>query len=134
MALINASRKQLAPRVASEDSPAYRAHPINRDSTANRLRAFSASMQPIVDDAIEQRIPGMLLIERLAYSAQGDNLPTLRLSIEECAELVTFIRASEPVAPRNWWKDPSDTPSQVCGFYNLLMILERNLEAAGERS
>jgi hypothetical protein len=110
------------------------------DGTANRLRAYLASMQPLRgsdgDDDIYQR--GRSLIERMAISSRGDQLPSIRLTARQCADVLHFIATSEPIEPRTWWKDPENAPSHVVGFGFVLWAIHDYLTktdaSADERS
>lgn len=107
------------------------------DATADRLRAYIASMRPLRgvdldDDDRYQR--GRALIERLAIAAGDTNTdPALRLTARDCADVLAFIAASEPLEPATWWDDPPEGPSQVAGFYLLVRGLEPSLRAIRQR-
>lgn len=121
---------------------AAKAHSRNRsaappagysDATADRIRAYVASMRPragvvYLDDEIEESIRrGHALVERLAQSASGEDLPTLPISLRDCADVIAFIESVDPIERRTWWSDPEHAPSHVCGFLLLLHALERSL-------
>jgi hypothetical protein len=103
------------------------------DATTDRLRAYLASVRPrggtvYLDAEIEQQPRrGRPLVERLAKSSSGADLPDLPLSAGECADILAFMASVEPVDPRTWWSDPSDAPSHVCGFAILLGALEQSM-------
>jgi hypothetical protein len=99
------------------------------DSTANRLRAYLASMRPLgdsnADDDAYQR--GRSLIERMAISSCEDHAPSIRLTAGQCADVLHFIRTSEPIEPRTWWQDPKNAPSHVVGFMFVLWTMQDSL-------
>src|ERR1700734_4066718 len=93
--------------------------------TADRLRAYAASVEPIdnVSDIVGYR-NGYLLLERLAASAGFEDSPKMKLPPEQAAEVLRFITLSAPISPRDWWKDPPDGPSHVVGFVFALDAVE----------
>ncbi|MGO9592984.1 MAG: hypothetical protein ACLQFF_12565 [Steroidobacteraceae bacterium] len=124
-------------RIASEDPPPYRAGPGYSDNTADAVRAYLASLQPVdgcdlTDD--KSYWNGRVLIERIALSAKGEDVPTLRLSVSECADVLRFIHCSQPVRRSAWWRDPPGKPSHLIGFIMVLQVLENSLRAVGRPS
>jgi hypothetical protein len=105
------------------------------DHTADRLLAFRASMRPI-DSAFDDDSyrNGYFLIERLAASAKGTDLPRLQLTAKQAADVLRFITLSEPVEHKDWWLDPKHAPSHVVGFGFALQAVECCLRAIGARS
>jgi hypothetical protein len=98
--------------------------------TAERLRAYAASLKPIDSvSGVEGYRNGNLLIERLAASAEGEDQPKMKLTPEQAADVLCFITFSTPISPRDWWKDPSDGPSHVVGFVFALEAVEECLRA-----
>jgi hypothetical protein len=103
----------------------------HNDHTDRRLRAFLASMRPLpgcadIEDGDEYQ-RGRSAIERLANNAQGDDYPTLRLSIREVADVLNYLGSSSPIDERDWWKDPDDAPSHSAGYKMLMDALEASL-------
>jgi hypothetical protein len=72
---------------------------------------------------------GRDLIENLAASAEGDASPVLRFTRSDCADVVSFLMFSEPVAKRDWWNDDSDEPSPVVGYHFVLGAVQDSLQA-----
>lgn len=104
------------------------------DDTAPRIRAYLASMRPLLGGGAadsEEYHRGRSLIERLALSARGEDAPILALSRSQCADVLHFIWRSEPIEPAGWWEDPEDAPSHVVGFDFVLQALESSLRARG---
>jgi hypothetical protein len=105
------------------------------DDTAPQIRAYLASVRPMVGIAdlyeSEPYQRGRSLIERVAISARGGDVPTLRLTAAQCADVVYFIHSSEPLEPSTWWSDPKDEPSHLVGFYIVLGTLEKSLRRKG---
>jgi hypothetical protein len=103
--------------------------------TADRLRAYAASVQPIDDVfGVQGYRNGYLLIERLAASSDSEDPPKLKLTPKQAADVLRFITLSAPISPRDWWKDPPNGPSHVVGFVFALDAIEECLRAIGERS
>jgi hypothetical protein len=65
----------------------------------------------------------------MAMSVSGDDLPSLRMSAEQVADVLHFIRDSEPLKPRGWWAEPEKGPSHIAGFVFVLDAVERNLRS-----
>lgn len=101
------------------------------DHTGRRLQAFLASMRPLDGnyDRNDGYYRGRSLIEHLALSAVGTENPTLPLTAIDCADILHFVCGSEPLEPKNWWKDPKHGPSHVCGFIFVLRAVEGHLRA-----
>jgi hypothetical protein len=107
------------------------------DDTAPRIRAYLASMRPLrgsegdihYEDSYQR---GRSLIERLALSAHDTDSPTLRLSAEQCADVLHFIANSEPLEPATWWRDPKEAPSHVVGFMIIVNALKDSLRSVGK--
>jgi hypothetical protein len=101
------------------------------DPGSGWIRAYLASVRPLRGCAdlpdSEEYQAGRSAIERLAISAHGQVSPT------ECADVVNFIRNSEPVKPRSWWNEPDDEPSHLVGLHVILEAVERSLRAKGGR-
>jgi hypothetical protein len=106
------------------------AQPYSPDDTAPRLLAYLASMRALRGADMsedEAYIRGRALIEAMAMSASGDEPPRVRMSAEQCADILHFIYHSEPRKPGGWWKDPAEGPSHVVGFVYVIDAVERNL-------
>lgn len=108
------------------------------DRTADRLRAYLASVRPlrgvagIAESDEYQR--GRALIESMALAAgRADEWPSLRLSVAQCADVLHFVYESEPVNARAWWSDPTEAPSHVCGYLMALGCVEGSLRRVGGR-
>jgi hypothetical protein len=108
------------------------------EETAQRIRAYLASVRPLRDSAdlpgSEPYQSGRSLIERLALSARGTEAPTLRLTAAQCADVVHFVRCSEPLERSTWWSDPKRGPSHWVGFIFVLEAVEESLRAKGGAS
>jgi hypothetical protein len=97
--------------------------------TERRIRAYLASVVPLneLDNGAER---GRALIEQIALSAQGDNHPPIRLSVDRCADVLDFVASVQPMEPRTWWEDPKGAPSPMVGFYLVLGTLVNSLRVA----
>jgi hypothetical protein len=98
------------------------------DHTGRRILAYLASVEPL--DAVANQpeyLRGRSLIEHLALSARGDGEPTLKLSAEDCADVLRFVHCSTPIEPRTWWFDPKGAPSQIVGYDMVMGCVEMNL-------
>ena len=129
------ARAQSAP--ATSDATAL--PPIGAsDQTADRIRAFLMSVRPLQGVADieggEKYQRGRALIERMALSAKEEEDPTIVLSPQHCADVLSFLRNIEPLAPRTWWEDPADAPSHVVGFVFVLRTLECSLRSKEAQS
>jgi hypothetical protein len=58
----------------------------------------------------------------------------LRLTPAQCADVVHFVRYSEPLESSNWWEDPEHAPSHWVGFVFVLKAVEESLRAKGGAS
>lgn len=125
----------------SLQKPAQAAAPTETgysDDTAPRIRSYLAHVRPLRGVAgvggSEPYQRGRSLIERLALSAHSTDDPTMRLSPLQCADVVHFVRHSEPVTPRAWWSEPADAPSHLVGLCFVLDAVETSLRDGGRRS
>ena len=114
--------------MATDQNTASHVHPNDRTDT--RIRAYLASIRPMRDviyqaDIEEANQRGRALIERLALSAEEGDLPSLRLTAEGAADVLSFIHCSEPVDPATWWA--YGEISHVCGFNDVLKAVEASL-------
>jgi hypothetical protein len=126
---------------SAKSTRAAQAHSRNRsagppsgysDATADRIRAYLASVQPrvgvVVSDPIDKQLQrGRDQVERLAQSASDTDAPALRLSASACADVLAFMESVDPIEPRTWWRDPGNAPSHICGYLILLSALERSV-------
>ena len=105
------------------------------DNTADRLQAYLDSVEPrdAAGDFKGYR-NGILQILRLAASAQGEDPLTLRLTDDQCADVLHFIAYSDPIRPKDWWTEPKDAPSHIVGFIFVLHALEDSLRATKVQS
>jgi hypothetical protein len=105
--------------------------PYCSDDTAPRIRAFLLSMRPlrgmgdVPDDDPYHR--GRRVIERMADTAPGLDMPKCRLSLQDCADVMGFLALSEPVKPGTWWRDPRGSPSHLVGFQIVMQTIEKAL-------
>ncbi len=89
------------------------------EHTDRRIRAYLASVRPErgsdlgANDEYER---GRAAIERLALSAHDTGDPTLQLSETQGADVLYFVRCSEPLEERTWWQDPKSGPSHLVGW------------------
>jgi hypothetical protein len=99
------------------------------DDTAPQILAFLVSMECLFDEGqvYEGFHRGRSLIERIAMSAKGTDSPRIRLSNEECADVLHFLAQVQPRDKRNWWIDPEDAPSPVTGLQFVLFALKESL-------
>jgi hypothetical protein len=106
------------------------------DDTDARIRAFLASMQCLFDEdeVYEGFHRGRSVIERIARSATGADDPKIRLSLNNCRDVLHFLAQVQPREPIGWWKDPEDAPSHVVGLQLVLFALKASLEAAHVRN
>lgn len=97
------------------------------DDTGPRIRAYLASMRPLRGVAditgMDAYQRGRSLIERMALLAVGTDLPRMKLTTAQCADVLAFLQYSEPVEPRTWWEDPKDAPSHLVGHYLIIDTL-----------
>lgn len=104
------------------------------DDTAPRIRAYLLSVRPrnclLEVSSLPSYQRGHSVIERIAATATGIGMPTVNLSARDCADVLSFINVSEPVAPRTWWYDPKESPSHLVGFCFVLQTLEAALRKA----
>ncbi len=102
------------------------------DDTGPRIQAYLAQLQPLrgidAGDTDEYR-NAISAISRLAASAAGTDSPTYQFTQEQAADVLLFMRLSEPVDPVTWWTDPKDAPSHVCGWELVLQAVEDALRA-----
>jgi hypothetical protein len=108
------------------------------ENTSDRIRAFLASMRLLQGSSVkEEPYDGRAAIERIAVQCQGKGSapPDVELNAKACADILAFLRSSEPAAHftrgatgalsrPNWWDDPADAPSHVCGLQEVLYALE----------
>ena len=106
------------------------------DRTRERIRAFIYSLRPLRGSdlaASDEYQDGRVLLERLADSAgESAHNPTLRFSIEQCAQVCDYLRTIEPFEPANWWVDPEDAPSRTCGFQFVVGAIAASLRQPGD--
>jgi hypothetical protein len=121
-------------RISSEDAPAYGARPAYSSDTADRVRAYLAHVEPrdAAADSSGYR-DGMLLIERIAASANGEDSPALKLTANQCADVLEFINYSDPISRKDWWNDTGVT-SHLVGLDIVLCTVTENLRASRRRS
>jgi hypothetical protein len=106
---------------------------IDSDHTGNRIRAYLASMQldpdvEFADDITAQCNRARSLMERLAISAPGEQHPTLKLSVTDCADILTYMSCSVPLNRHGWWDDKAAI-SHVCGYNFVLDAMADSLRA-----
>lgn len=101
------------------------------DHTDRRIRAYLASVRPLrgSSDEDDNYYRGRSLIERLALSAVDTGMPTLKLTVVDCANVLHFVHGSEPMEPWAWWKDPEHGPSHLCGFSLVIEAVEDSLRS-----
>ena len=109
------------------------------DKTADRIRAFLMSVRPLRDalPAADQQDAyqlGRVTIERMANASQGTDDPDIVVTLSEAADVLSFLSWIEPFEPSNWWADPENAPSHVCGLEFVLRTLERSLRSREARS
>src|SRR5580700_667583 len=96
------------------------------EDTRPRILAYLASMRPLrgLEGLPDEYFDiGRELVERIADSAVGDAEPTIRLTPEQCAEILRFMGRLEPIEPRTWWENPKDAPSHVVGYQMVLRAI-----------
>lgn len=108
------------------------------DDSGPRIRAYLASMRPMrgVADiySLETYQRGRSLIEAMALTATGEDMPAIRLSAADCADILAFVSYSEPVEPGSWWKDPKGSPSHLVGYYLIVQAVQAALRRRRVRS
>jgi hypothetical protein len=98
------------------------------DQTGRRILAYLASVEPLDAGAVLPAYhKGRSVIEHMALSARGASDPGLRLSVDDCANVLYFVQLSVPIEPRTWWEDPKGTPSQIVGFTMVVGAVEKAL-------
>jgi hypothetical protein len=106
------------------------------DDTGPRILAYLSSMRPLrgvgAGEFHEYR-NAVSAITQLALSAEGTDSPTHELTREQAADILMFMRLSEPVEPKSWWRSPDDAPCQVVGDVFVLDAVENTLRASGIR-
>jgi hypothetical protein len=108
------------------------------EHTDRRIHAYINSMTPLrgvvwAEDVEAGIWRGRAAIEALAASAQGAELPRLKLTPAQCADILTFMSSCEPLNPARWWLDAD--VSHVCGYNMVLDAMAgslRRANAAGE--
>jgi hypothetical protein len=105
------------------------ARSFSNEDTAPRLLAYLASVRPLRGCDDESYDRGRGLIMRMAMSVSGEDLPSLRMSAQQVADVVHFIRDSEPIKSQGWWSESGNGPSHLAGFVFVLDALERNLRS-----
>ena len=108
------------------------------DQTADRIRAFLMSVRPLrgashVADLDEYQ-RGRVTIERMANASHDTDEPDFVVTHSEAADVLKFLTWTEPFEPSNWWTDPEDAPSHVCGLGFVLRTLERSLRSKEAQS
>jgi hypothetical protein len=107
------------------------------DDTAPEIRAYLARVRPKRDSDLgneDEYHRGRGLIEPLAISTEGRDGPSLRLTAAQCADIVYFIRNSEPIEPETWFTEPDDEPNHHVGYDVVMEVIERCLRAQGGAS
>jgi hypothetical protein len=128
-------RRALSSAVAREPQLPIGAAPPESDDTAERLRAFLASIRPRRDVEFsddEFLYQGRALIEQLAASSIECGMPTLRLTRKQCVTVLEFMSSCEPIDLKNWWLDKNSI-SHVCGYMKVLQALAESVGALGAR-
>jgi len=94
------------------------------DATADRIRAYLDSVEPrdCAADSKEYR-RSLSLVERLAASAEGERRPTLRLSTDQCADVLRFIAMSDPTSFADRFNDNGKT-SYLVGLNMVMYAVE----------
>jgi hypothetical protein len=135
--------------IASEDPRPYLAgkgknaryvfpeDPDYPDNTAGRLRAYLASL---LADPDTEMFPdfsrtfhrGRALIERMALDVRGTDIPAMKLSPADCADILAFMSFAVPIDRAAWWQD-KESISHVCGFKMVLEALQSSLRGSRRR-
>jgi len=104
--------------VRSRREPAPSLYREEFDHTDLRIRAYLARVVPLEGISVSHEYHrGRSLIERMALSAIGDGPPRLQLCLADCADVLEFMRSSEPGVQTNiWLRDPPDAPSHQVGW------------------
>jgi hypothetical protein len=102
------------------------------DHTMPRILAYLASVCAVEGEfcrAEDQNefSRGHALVRRMAFSAAGMDVPCVRLTVEECADVVMFLSHVEPIEPREFFKEPDDVPSHLVGYYLVLANVRNEL-------
>jgi hypothetical protein len=102
------------------------------NDAANRIRAYLTSMRPLPGemrpDIEKQYYQGMGLIAQLSLSVGDDDMPSLRLSPSQCADVLTFMHHSNPIDLERGWTDENRV-SHVCGWSIVLASMADGLRA-----
>ena len=98
------------------------------ESDASRVAAFIARIELTRDirpyDVQDRCERGRRNLEQLVL-ARAEGWP-LKLSPEQCADILTFMDHCEPIDPETWWAD-KDEVSHVCGYHMVLGAMAESL-------
>jgi hypothetical protein len=116
----------------------YRPEGGGVDDTSARIEAFLASVRfvaglPLMGERADAIARGRRVIEKMAASATGTDLPAPDLTLAECADVLAFLDAVEPVEPATWWRDPKIGASYYVGRHFVLNTVEDSMRAGGAR-
>jgi hypothetical protein len=67
---------------------------------------------------------GRTLIEWMAASTLGHAVPVIRLSAEDCADVLNFMSSSEPIDSDRWMTEADGEPSHIVGQMLILECIE----------
>jgi hypothetical protein len=103
----------------------------HEERTDVRIRAYLASMRPKrgcdYGEEIEEQIHrGRSPIEKLALSAEDDDAPSLRLSADQCTDILTYMSSVEPINPATWWDDENGI-SKIAGLNFVFDVMADSL-------
>ncbi|MEX0734565.1 MAG: hypothetical protein WD944_06530 [Steroidobacteraceae bacterium] len=98
--------------------------------TRARIYAYVHALQPLdgceVMDGYQR---GRELVTILAETSEGYDMPRRRLTLDECADVVTFMHTSEPRNRATFYKDLPGRPSIECGLHIVLCTIEKTLRS-----
>ncbi len=123
---------------ASAKTPKHFVHPGYSDDTGPRILAYLAAVRAPQDcvfrDGGKIFYRGHTVIAHMSMSAKGLSMPTVRLSLADCADALFFVRHCEPIDPATWDVEPTDAPSHLVGESFVLETVEAALRSHGRKS
>lgn len=114
---------------ATRPSPHSRQQLHRLERTDNRIRAFLAAVKP-GGDPLDEWTRGRSVIERMANHSHGCGEPRLALTLEECADVLSFLEGSEPTDPKAFY-DGWAIPSPHIGMMFVLRAVRDRLVRRG---
>lgn len=103
------------------------------EHTDSRIRAYLAALRPIPGGSpLDSWHRGRAVVERMAIHSNGYDEPKIALTLEECADVLRFIAASEPFEPLAFYSSRAN-PSPQVGMMFVLRVVSDHLSKAQRR-